>query len=97
MRCALGLYVKALIEPRIIDWPRLIEMMTANPARILDIDKGTLTIGADADVTVIDPKRRWKVKVANWQSRSRNCPYDGWRLTGRAVATIVSGHVKYEA
>jgi dihydroorotase len=97
LECALGLYAKALIRSGAMDWPALIARMTVNPARIIGQPLGTLAVGAKADVTVIDPKRRWKVKVANWQSRSRNCPYDGWRLTGRAVATIVSGQVKYEA
>lgn len=97
LECALGLYAKALIASGAMDWPALIARMTVNPARVIGQRLGTLAVGAKADVTVIDPKRRWKVKVANWRSRSRNCPYDGWTLTGRAVATIVSGQVKYEA
>ncbi len=97
LECALGLYAKALIASGAMGWPALIARMTVNPARIIGQPLGTLAVGCEADVTVIDPKRRWKVKVANWQSRSRNCPYDGWRLTGRAIATIVSGQIKYEA
>lgn len=97
LECALGLYAKALIDTGLMDWPGLIERMTAGPARVLQRDTGTLTVGAEADVTVIDPKRRWTVNVANWRSRSRNCPYHGWRLRGRPTATIVAGKVKYEA
>ncbi len=97
LECALALYVKALISSGAMDWPALIARMTVNAARIIGQPLGTLAVGAKADVTVIDPKRRWKVNVNKWQSRSRNCPYDGWRLTGRAIATIVSGQVKYEA
>jgi len=97
LECALALYVKALISSGAMDWPALIARMTVNAASIIGQPLGTLAVGAEADVTVIDPKRRWKVNVNKWQSRSRNCPYDGWRLTGRAVATIVSGQVKYEA
>lgn len=95
LECALGLYVKALIEPGIIDWPRLIEMMTANPARILGIDKGTLSVGADADVTIIDPRQEWVVDVNTFRSKSRNCPYHQWKLTGRATHTIVAGTIQY--
>jgi dihydroorotase len=93
--CALGLYVKALIESRTIEWPRLIEMMTVNPARVLQIPKGTLSVGRDADITLIDPHRRWQVAVDKFKSKSRNCPYHGWELTARAVYTIVAGHVRF--
>ncbi len=94
--CALGLYIKALIEPKIIDWPRLIAMMTINPARILGLAKGTLTLGADGDLTLIDPNCRWTVDVKQFRSKSRNCPYHGWELTGRAVAAIIAGDVRFE-
>lgn len=97
LECALSLYVKALVSSGAMDWPALIARMTVNSASIIGQPLGTLAVGAEADVTVIDPKRRWTVNVNKWKSRSRNCPYDGWRLTGRAVATIVSGQVKYEA
>ncbi len=96
LECALGLYVKALIEPGIIDWPRLIEMMTANPARILGIEKGALTIGADADVTIIDPRCDWFVDINTFRSKSRNCPYHKWELTARATCTIVKGTIQYQ-
>ncbi|MBN1765699.1 MAG: dihydroorotase [Sedimentisphaerales bacterium] len=91
--CALGLYVKALIETDIIDWPRLIEMMTCNPARILRINKGTLSIGCDADITIIDPDHHWQVDIDQFKSRSRNCPYHGWELSARPVCTIVGGRI----
>ncbi|MCD6304169.1 MAG: dihydroorotase [Planctomycetes bacterium] len=95
LECALGLYVKALLKTRLLDWPGLIEKMTVNPARVIDRPLGTLSVGARADVTVIDPKKRWTVRTDSFASKSRNCPYDGWRLTGRAVTTIVAGRVKF--
>ncbi|MBN1943794.1 MAG: dihydroorotase [Phycisphaerae bacterium] len=94
--CALGLYARALIETGLCDWPRLIEAMTAAPARVIGSDLGTLRKGRPADVTMIDPKKRWTVDVSKFASLSRNCPYDGWRLTGRAVMTIVAGEIKYQ-
>jgi len=94
--CALGLYVKALIETQTIDWPRLIEMMTINPAEILRIDRGTLSVGARADITIIDPHYSWRVCVDEFKSKSRNCPYDGWELGARAVCTIVNGVVQLQ-
>jgi len=95
LECALGLYVKALIDTKVIDWPALIAAMTVHPARVIGQPLGTLSAGAPGDVTVIDPKRRWKVNVNRFRSKSRNCPYDGWMLKGRAVVTIVGGKVKH--
>ncbi|MBN2377653.1 MAG: dihydroorotase [Sedimentisphaerales bacterium] len=95
--CALGLYEKALIETETIDWVRLIEMMTINPARILGVNKGSLGVGCDADITVVDHRSRWQVDVGKFASKSRNCPYHGWELAARAVCTIVDGTVKYQA
>ncbi len=71
----------------------LIEKFTSNPARLLRLDKGSLSVGAEADVTVIDPSREWTYDVALSPSKSRNSPFDGRRLTGKAVMTIVGGKV----
>jgi dihydroorotase len=95
LETALGLVVSQLIVPGKLDWPTALAKMTINPARILGIPKGTLAIGADADVTIIDPAVRWKVDPAGFHSKSRNSPFGGWELTGRAVATIVGGKVKF--
>jgi dihydroorotase len=73
----------------------MIAMMTINPARLCPLPgKGTLEVGADADVTVIDPRLAWTIDAGEFQSKGRNCPFHGWNVTGRAVATIVGGHVK---
>jgi dihydroorotase len=93
--CALGLYVKALIETDLLDWPGLIARMTVNPASVIGPLLGRLEVGAAADVTVINPKARWKVDVESFRSRSRNCPFHGWELSARPVATIVGGAIKY--
>ena len=94
--CALGLYVKALVTTKLLTWPQLIARMTTGPAAVIGQPLGALSVGAVADVTVIDPKKRWTVRVADFASKARNCPYDGWRLKGRAVATIVAGRIKHE-
>ena len=90
----LPLCVTFLVEKGHLTWPQLVEKMTVNPARVLGIDRGTLQPGKVADVTVIDPTVRWTVDVAKFKSKSRNSPYHGWELTGRAVATVVAGEVK---
>jgi dihydroorotase len=97
MECALGLYIKALIEPRLLDWPGLIRLMTVNPAKIIGIDKGTLSRGKQGDVTIIDPNVEWQIDVTKFRSKSRNCPYDGWTVKGKVEKTIVGGEVRFEA
>jgi dihydroorotase len=88
----LGLFIDLLVHKRRqIDIARLIEMYTVEPARLLKIHAGKLSIGARADVTLIDPEMEWTVKVDQFQSASRNSPFDGWKLKGRAVRTIVGG------
>jgi dihydroorotase len=69
----------------------LIAAFTTAPARILRLRKGTLSVGADADVTVFDPDAEWVLRREESASRSRNTPFEGWPLRGRAVATIVGG------
>ncbi len=96
LECALGLYVKALIEPKIVDWPGLIRLMTVNPARIIGIDKGTLTRGKQGDVTIIDPNTEWQIDVSKFLSKSRNCPYHGWKIRGKVEKAIVGGEVRFE-
>ena len=88
----LGLFLDLLVHKhRTIDIARLIEMYTVEPARLLKIEAGTLSTGARADVTLIDPELEWTVRVDQFQSASRNSPFNGWKLKGRAVRTIVEG------
>ena len=97
LESALALYVKALIEPGILDWPGLIKLMAENPARIIGVDKGTLGVGKQADVTIIDPNAEYKIDVDKFRSKSRNCPYDGWTVKGKVEKTIVGGEIRFEA
>jgi dihydroorotase len=86
--------IMGLIEPGHLSWPQLVEKLTVNPARVLGIDRGTLKPGTDADVTVIDPKPEWIIDPRNFKSKSRNCPFAGWKVRGRAHAVLASGEVK---
>lgn len=97
LETALGIVSTCLVQAGHLDWPTAIEKMTINPARILGIPKGTLKIGADADVTIIDPAARWTVDLHKFRSKSSNTPFAGWELTGRADTVIVGGRVKYVA
>jgi len=92
---ALALYAKALVEPGHVSWLKLIGMMTAAPANLIRIERGTLKPGAVADVTIIDPAAEWTIDAERFQSKSRNCPFHGWRVKSRATHTIVCGQVKW--
>ena len=88
----LGLFIDLLVHKHHkIDIARLIAMYTIEPARLLKIDAGTLSIGARADVTLIDPELEWTVRIDQFESASRNSPFNGWKLKGRAVRTIAGG------
>ena len=94
----LGLFLTILIHrERAIDLDRLVAMYTINPATLLNSDRGTLRPGAPADITLIDPDREWVYRVADSRSLSRNTPFDGWELKGRALLTIVAGRTVWEA
>jgi dihydroorotase len=93
----LGLFLDLLVHKhRKIGINRLIEMYTIEPARLLKVDAGTLSVGGRADVTLIDPELEWTVRVDEFQSTSRNSPFDGWKLKGRAVRTIVGGRTVWK-
>ena len=90
----LPISIQALIEPGHLDWPRMLGMMTIAPAQVLGIDRGTLTPGAVADVTVIDPDVEWTIDPTRFKSKSRNCPFGGWKVRGRAEIVMVGGDIK---
>jgi dihydroorotase len=88
--------VGALIEPGHLTWPQMIAKLTINPAKVLGIKRGTLAAGAIADVTVIDPVAQWTIDPARFRSKSRNCPYAGWKVRGRADLVLVAGQVRFQ-
>jgi dihydroorotase len=93
----LGLFLDLLVhKTKTIDLPRLIRMLTINPARLLGIEAGHLSLGAAADITLIDPELEWTVDPNVFQSASRNTPFAGWKLKGRAVRTIVRGRTVWQ-
>ena len=87
----LALSLMQLVHTKRISLADLIAKFTVNPARLLNLNKGTLSVGADADVTVFDPDVEWIFQAGDSASKSRNSPFFGWKLKGRAVATIVAG------
>jgi dihydroorotase len=96
LETAVGLALTKLVHTGTIDLFRLVELCSANPARILKLaGRGTLAPGSIADITIIDPELKWTYRNADSRSKSRNSPFDGYELHGAAVATIVAGKIVY--
>lgn len=91
----LPISVTELFGRRGMPLPRLVELLSTGPARILGLDAGTLAPGAPADVSVLDLDTQWVVGD-RFRSRSSNCPFVGWKVRGRAMTTIVGGRVVYD-
>jgi dihydroorotase len=97
LETALGLAVTELVDGGVLDLPTLIERMSCAPARAFRLPGGTLRKGATADVTVFDPAEEWVVDPTRFLSKSRNSPFAGRRLRGRARWTVVGGRVVWAA
>jgi dihydroorotase len=96
LETAFGLTVTMLVEAEVLTLSQAIARLTCEPARVFTLPKGTLSVGADADVTIVDPTREWVVDVKQFASKSRNSPFHGWKLRGEVLATIVGGKVVWE-
>jgi dihydroorotase len=96
LETALGLAITELVGTGLIDLPTLILRMSATPARIFNLPGGSLARGATADVVVLDPTAEWVVEPGTFFSKSRNTPFGGRRLRGRADLTIVRGQVVFD-
>jgi dihydroorotase len=96
LETALALTITKLHDEHKIPLARVVELFTAGPARVFDLNgRGTLARGSFGDVTIFDPKKRWTFEAAKSRSISYNTPFDGWQLRGKVVATIVSGRIVY--
>jgi dihydroorotase len=73
----------------------MVRALTSGPAQVFGLAKGTLGVGADADITIVDADMQWIVEPDTFRSRGRNTPFGGWKLKGRVVNTLVSGRVIY--
>jgi dihydroorotase len=87
----LALSLMQLVQTKKISLADMIAKFTINPSRLLNLQKGTLSVGADADVTVFDPNEEWIFRAEDSASKSKNSPFSGWKLKGKAVATMVAG------
>ncbi len=91
----MSLVFDRLVHPGAVPLPRVIELMSLNPARVLNVPGGSLSEGAPADVTILAPDLRVTIAADRMRSRSRNTPFDGWTLRGGVAATIVGGRAVF--
>ncbi|HEV8539989.1 MAG TPA: dihydroorotase [Nitrospiraceae bacterium] len=85
-----------LVEEGILSLEAAVAKLTTAPAQLFKLPKGTLAPGADADVVLVDAETNWEVDPARFRSKSRNTPFGGWKVKGRATVTIVGGRIVYE-
>ena len=98
LETALALAISQLHRAHNIPLMRIVELFTAGPARVFDLkQRGSLARGSFGDVTIFDPKKRWRFEAAKSRSLSRNTPFDGWQFSGKVVATILGGQIVYRA
>lgn len=90
---ALGVILTKLVHPGILSLKEVVRKMSTNPARIFNVPGGSLAVGMPADIAIIDMDKEWTVEAGKFESKSRNCPFQGWKLRGQVVSTIVGGKV----
>ena len=96
LETALGLCVSVLHHRHNIPLRRIVELLSANPARVMNLKgRGTLAVCARADVTIFDPAKKWTYHVAQSHSKSKNSPFDGKQMQGKVMATVVGGLVTF--
>jgi dihydroorotase len=98
LETALGLCVSVLHHRHNIPLRRIVELLSANPARVMNLQgRGTLAVGARADVTIFDPAKKWTYHAAQSHSKSKNSPFDGRQMQGKVMATVVAGALAFRA
>jgi dihydroorotase len=89
------LVIKQLVERKILSLSEAVEKMTVNPAKILNLKKGKIKVGEDADITIFDPAPQWQFEVKDIKSLSKNSPFTGWQFKGKIAAAIVGGKTEF--
>jgi dihydroorotase len=97
LETAIGLSLEQLYHPGFVSVPHLVKLFTKNPADILSLDRGTLKVGAAADVTVFSLDNQWTYDVSRSPSKSSNTPFNGRAFKGGPIATIVAGKIVWQA
>lgn len=96
LETALSVILTKLVHPGILSLKKVIQKMSTNPAQIFKIHGGSLAVGMPADITIIDLNKEWIVDVEKFESKARNCPFNGWTLKGKVVTTLIGGKVVFD-
>lgn len=96
LETVLPIVVTELIQPGVLSWSDAIARLATSPAKVFGLPKGTLQVGADADVVLIDPGYEWQIDSGKFRSKGRNCPFQGRTVRGRAAMVIVRGEVRLD-
>lgn len=94
---AVALTITELVEKGVITPMQMAEKMSYNPAKVIGIDRGSLAVGKIADVTIIDPKAEYVIDKNTFESKGKNTPFDGWKVRGKVLYTIVNGRIVYQS
>jgi dihydroorotase len=97
LETAVSLTLDRLVQRGVISLSQMVDLLACRPARLFGLNRGTLGLGAVADVTLFDPQKKIKVNAAQFQSKSHNTPFNGWELQGAPVATVVAGRIVWAA
>ena len=85
-----------LVDEGVLSLEAAVSKLTSQPAKAFGLSKGTLAVGADADVVLVDPQAQWEIDPSRFRSRSRNTPFAGWKVKGQVTTTIVNGRLVFE-
>ena len=96
LETSLAITLTALYHTKKMELPDIIQRMTTNPADILHLPKGRMSLGVDADLTVFDPDEEWVIDPEQFASKARNTPFAGAKVKGRVKYTIVGGRIIYQ-
>lgn len=97
LETAVSLTLDRLVQRGVLSLSQMVDLLACRPAQLFGLERGTLKVGAVADVTVFDPAKQIKVNAAQFQSKSHNTPFNGWELKGAPIATVVAGRVVWTA
>jgi dihydroorotase len=86
----------ALVDEGVLSLESAVDKLSSAPAKAFGLAKGTLAVGADADVAIVNQQEQWEIDPAKFRSKSRNTPFAGWKVKGRITTTIVGGRIVFE-
>lgn len=96
LETALPLTLK-LVQDKVLTLTQAIEKLTSKPAKIFNLDRGTMSVGKDADIVIFNPDEEYEVDITQFKSKSKNSPYHGWKVKGKVAHTLVRGKIVYSA